>query len=115
MNSMMVIFPYNLSGIWVFDDSTVGLLREPFVGDVNEMINHVSASIPEARSGFALFFSATPFPGCQMKLVWLRSDGAQGNFYFSPDLNKEGWLCPALLKYFLTPPPEIYIKAEPKR
>jgi hypothetical protein len=26
----------------------------------------------------------------------------------------EGWLCPALLKYFPTAPREIYIKVEPK-
>jgi hypothetical protein len=26
----------------------------------------------------------------------------------------EGWLCPALLKYFATAPREIYVKIEPK-
>jgi hypothetical protein len=24
----------------------------------------------------------------------------------------EGWLCPALLKYFAQAPPELYVKAE---
>jgi hypothetical protein len=25
----------------------------------------------------------------------------------------EGWLCPALLKYYDAAPPEIYVKADP--
>ena len=32
----------------------------------------------------------------------------------SPDFNMEGWLCPALFKYFDKAPSEIYVKAEPK-
>lgn len=28
------------------------------------------------------------------------------------DLDFEGWLCRALLKYFSTPPREIYVKVE---
>jgi len=26
----------------------------------------------------------------------------------------EGWLCPAMFKYFAEPPKEIHVKAEPK-
>jgi hypothetical protein len=26
----------------------------------------------------------------------------------------EGWLCPALFKYFDKAPPELYVRAEPK-
>ena len=25
----------------------------------------------------------------------------------------EGWLCPALFKYYSEPPPKIFVKAEP--
>jgi hypothetical protein len=30
-------------------------------------------------------------------------------------MDKEGWLCPALFKYFETAPPELYAKAEEKK
>lgn len=30
-NALMVIAPYRYAGTWVFDDSAVGLKREPFV------------------------------------------------------------------------------------
>ena len=31
-----------------------------------------------------------------------------GNWYDSPDLDIEGWLCPALFKYFEVAPERIY-------
>jgi hypothetical protein len=37
-----------------------------------------------------------------------------GNWYFCEQLGFEGWLCPALFKYFDKAPPELYGKAEPK-
>src|SRR5688572_14638590 len=40
-NSMMVIAPYWQIGTWVFDDSATGLVREPFVAGVPEMIDEL--------------------------------------------------------------------------
>jgi hypothetical protein len=42
--------------------------------------------------------------------------GDGGNWYRSDDLAEleEGWLCPALLKYFESPPQRIYAKFERK-
>ena len=31
MNSLMVISPYKHHGMWVFDDPSVGLDKEPFI------------------------------------------------------------------------------------
>jgi hypothetical protein len=36
------------------------------------------------------------------------------NWYYSERTRTEGWLCPALFKYFAASPREIYAKAEPK-
>lgn len=36
-----------------------------------------------------------------------------GNYYKLDDPPMEGWLCPALFKYYDEPPPEFYIKADP--
>jgi hypothetical protein len=109
----MVIVPYRYQGTWVFDDPSVGLLREPFVAGVPEMIDYLVTDIPNAQSGFRLLFSARPFPGHQKKLTWSRADeGGDGNYYRLEDPLMEGWLCPALFKYFEQAPPELYVKAE---
>lgn len=115
MNSMVVLFPYNIGGVWVFDDESKGLQREPFVGEMNVIIDHVVQGIPGARDGVCLYFSAVPFPGHQLSLSWRRSDGYGGNFYFCEGLRIEGWLCPAFLRYVDEPPKEIFIRADAKR
>lgn len=115
-NSIMVIAPYWYSGTWVFDDSRAGLEREPFVAGIPEMIDEMVAGIPGAQSGFRLLFSAAPFPGCVVQLDWVREESG-GNWYrrHGREDEGEGWLCPALFKYFETAPPSIYCKAEPLR
>ena len=113
MNSINLIIPYRYETMWVFDDPRVGLSKEPFVSGADTMIDKLVADVPNAEKGFRLLFSATPFPGFQVKLEWRREEYG-GNWYFSPEYNLEGWLCPALFKYFENAPKEIYVKAEPK-
>lgn len=114
-NQISVIAPYWLDdlGAWVFDDPRVGLEQEPFVSGVTEMIAFLVKDIPNARKGFRLLFSAAPFPGYQRKLVWRRTE-MDGNWYAQDDPPMEGWLCPALFRYFDEAPPELYVKAEAK-
>ena len=113
-NALMVIQPYWHSGTWVFDDDAVGLVREPFVAGVPEMIDHLVREIPDARAGFRLLFSAAPFPGHQAAFTRVRGE-VNGNWYRSDDPPMEGWLCPALYHYFQEAPETIYAKAEPLR
>jgi hypothetical protein len=112
-NSILVIAPYRYEGTWVFDDDRFGLVREPFVGGVPEMIDHLVADIPDAEKGFRLTFSAQPFPDFEEKLTWIRGDSV-GNYYRLDDPPMEGWICPALFKYYDEPPQEIYVKADAK-
>jgi len=113
MNTINVVAPYRYLGMWVFDDASVGLVQEPFVSGADTMIDRVVGDIPDAEHGFTLVFSATPFPGHQMKLVWRRSDDG-GNWYYSADLGMEGWLCPALFRYFDEAPREIFVQVRPR-
>ena len=113
MNAINIIVPYRYEGMWVFDDPRVGLDKEPFVSGADDMIDALVAEIPNADKGFRMLFSATPFPGNTVKLEWRREE-CGGNWYFSPEFEMEGWLCPALFKYFEQAPKEIYIKAEPR-
>lgn len=113
MNSMMVIFPYKYEGVWVFDDPKSGLVQEPFVAGIDTMIDFLVADIPDAEKGFKALFSATAFPGHTVRLEWRREE-AGGNWYYSDRFKMEGWLCPALFKYFATAPDKIYVRADAK-
>ena len=113
MNALIAIYPYKYEGLWVFDDPKVGLVQEPFVSGADVIIDQMTAQIPNASTGFRLLFSATPFPGFMAQLEWRRAEFG-GNWYYSRELDMEGWLCPALLKYFAEPPKTIYAKFEAK-
>jgi len=110
----MVIQPYWYLDTWVFDDASVGLDKEPFVQGIPEMIDVLVKDIPNARSGFVLLFSSQPFAGYQVELTLVREEYG-GHWYKSKDYDTEGWLCPALFRYFDAAPESIYIKAEPGR
>lgn len=113
MNSIAVIHPYKHYGSWVFDDAAVGLVREPFVSGADAIIEGLASDIPGAESGFRLVFSATRFPGHQAEFEWVREE-AGGNWYRANASLQEGWLCPALFKYFDEAPPTIYAQCLPE-
>jgi hypothetical protein len=113
MNAINIITPYKYQEIWVFDDQRVGLVQEPFVSGIDTMIDRLVADVPESDDGFVLLFSASPFPTHEIHLEWLRAEGG-GNWYWAPELELEGWLCPALFKYFDDAPEELYVQVKAK-
>jgi hypothetical protein len=114
MNSLSFLTPYKYEGLWVFDDESVGLTREPFVLGIDTMLDRLTAEIPHAENGFTLIFSTGPFPGYSAELLWKREE-YEGNWYYCPQFQIEGWLCPALFKYFDEAPQKLFAKAEKKR
>tara|TARA_R100000458_G_C8245817_1_gene223778 strand:- start:73 stop:432 length:360 start_codon:yes stop_codon:yes gene_type:complete len=112
-NSMMIINPYYDRGTWVFDDETTGLVKEPFVAGIPEMIKKLieRKNIDNAKEGFKLTFSKMDFPGTDIILTKLHEENG-GNWYSWDEENMEGWLCPALLKYFNEAPIYIFAKVE---
>ena len=113
MNAIIAIHPYKFEGLWVFDDEKVGLVQEPFVSGADTIIETLAHEIPDAESGFTLLFSANPFPGHHAAFEWRRPESG-GNWYYSPELDSEGWLCPALFKYFESAPEKIYAQFKAK-
>ena len=111
-NQILVIAPYWHAGTWVFDDPDRDLQQEPFVEGIPQMINDLVQDIPNAREGFRLLFSLAPFPGYQRQLAWVREE-MQGNWYRADEPPMEGWLCPALFKFFESAPQQLFVKAEP--
>ena len=113
-NTILIIEPYRSGGTWAFDDPGRGLTREPFVSGVPEMIDALVADVPDAERGFRLLFSSSPFPGFQAEFTRDRTEYG-GTWYRLSDPPMEGWLCPALFKYFDVAPEKLYAKAEPVR
>ncbi len=113
MNSLFAIAPYKFNGMWVFDDPAVGLRQEPIVSGADVVIDVLTADIPDAERGFKLVFSAQPFPGYVACFEWDRPEHS-GNWYRWPERDMEGWLCPALFKYFETAPEQLFVKASAK-
>jgi hypothetical protein len=110
-NSIFVIKPYKWEGMWVFDDPNVGLVKEPFVGGADTIIDVATAHLPDAGKGFLAVFSASYFPDAQIVLEWLCEEGG-GNVYAWKEKGMQGWLCPALLKYFEEAPAKLHIQVK---
>lgn len=113
-NSIFSIRPFlkKGSGIWVFTEPDLGLFEEAFVGEINTMINAMlkRAGLPKGKQ-FTGLFSADMFPGWHMHLKWHSGDMG-GNWYNDAFLKIDGWLCPALFKFFDSTPKHIYVRAE---
>ena len=111
-NSLLDVYPYKYKGTWVFDDERVGLYREPFVLGVPEMIDLLVKDVPNAKKGFRMTFSVFPFPDFAQHIKKTREE-FNGNWYKMTEAPYiEGWLCPALFKYFPVAPDDLYVKAE---
>ena len=109
-NVLRTIKPYWNGAAWVFDDPQNDLEGEPFVSGVPEMIDRLleRTGLPW-RKQFLLVFSEKPFPGHQAELEWVREEFG-GNWYRWG--GREGWLCPALFRYFSTAPARIYCQVK---
>ena len=113
MNSILIIHPYKYDGVWDFDDPKVGLVQEPFVSGADTLIDKMVEGMPAAEAGVTILFSARPFPGYQHEFVWQREEHG-GNWYKSEEYGMEGWLCPALFKYFDEAPERIFVQVKGK-
>lgn len=113
MNQIMIIQPYYEMGEWVFDDPDRDLVQEPLVGGMPEIIDYVCKDIPDYEKGFKTLFSANFFPGASHLLTFVKPDEyGSGHWYRHEQSGMEGWLCPALLKYFEEPPAQIHIQVK---
>jgi hypothetical protein len=84
-------------------------LREPFISgtDTLERLAHLA----RADHGFLTVFPASYFPDAQIVLEWLREEGG-GNVYGWAEKEMEGWLCPALLRYFEQASAKLHVQVK---
>jgi len=107
-----VTCPYKHLGSWVFDDERAGLVQEPFVAGADVLIDRaLAAKGIDGSRGFRLTFSAGQFPGYDHRFTLSRA-GEGDNWYASEDFQLEGWLCPALFRYFTQAPQALYAKLD---
>jgi len=111
MNSILIIHPYKHHGTWVFDDPNAGLVQEPFVSGADVILDRMVEGISDPEKGVTVLFSAQRFPGAQYSFDWRREEFG-GNWYFCPQFGLEGWLCPALFKYFEAAPKHIFAQVK---
>ncbi len=112
-NALLVIEPYRSGRTWRFDEPLLHLKGEPFVQGIPEMIDKMVEGIPGSERAVRLTFSQRPFPGWQYRLD-RRQEQDGGNWYYNETWKMEGWLCPALFKFFPRAPQHIYVRAEAK-
>lgn len=115
MNSLFTIAPYKTKwGMWVFDDPARGLAAEALIAGIDDMLDIIA----KGDDSLVVIFSDRQFPGWTIHLDRVSADENDvGTIYFCPELKIEGWLCPALFKYFPTAPQTIYaqFRAQPQR
>jgi len=106
-NSIFSIDVYKENNMWVFDDSRVGLIKEPFVGGADTFIDLFA----KERKEITVIFSEISFPDhtVSVDLVKRSKNNSEGTDYICKDLNHKLWLCPALNLYYPKSPKKIYI------
>jgi hypothetical protein len=110
MNQIYKIFPYKTEdGGWSFDDKNVNLLAEPFVLGMPEIINELINDVNVDK--ISMLFSLDEFPDITTTFSMTKEDMG-GAWYRCEKTRRMGWLCPAVKKYFNTPPKKIYIKID---
>ena len=119
-NSLLTIHPYYDEGLWVFDDSRVGLIAEPFVSGADDLIDHLlnvkGIRKKALKMGFNAVFGSQEFRGADVHLVF-KCFASGGTVYEPVGLadfrNQQGssevWLCPALNLYFENSPENIWV------
>lgn len=118
-NSLFTMRVYRHEGMWVFDNPAVDLIKEPFVAGADTIFDEIAYGYDKQfetsdKIKIDIVFSSKEFPGWEHMC---EHTGKQydGNTYVMcattiPTLkNHDLWLCPALLKYFSTPPRTLFM------
>lgn len=105
-NQIYCIEPWKAGRVWLFTDEERGLVMEPLVAGIPEIIQHYAG---EDATNVQILFSSEQFKGAQSHLAKLPDqDPRYGGTDYVAENGMVGWLCPALLEYFETPPEKLW-------
>lgn len=106
-NQVNVLYPTrNEWGIWSFDDKDLDIVGEPFVGQINTMIDML---IP-GETQCLIYCSKDPIPDYNISLT-KRGELGEG-MYEMDKTGIVGWLCPCFLQFFPYYTEKVYAKIE---
>jgi len=111
-NVMNALTLYRSGESWVYDDARFGRVAEPLILGASEILDQIIVFDlgTHTRHPVSVIFSSRPFPRAHMgKLM----GEEMGGHWYSIE-GHEAWLCPALLDYFETAPPELYVRVTGK-
>lgn len=102
--NIQVISMYKQGDIWYFSDDGMGILHEPFVCGMSEMIDDMlgSLSLRTARASFCS--QPRILPSFVLLKLWEREGGC---WYAGQGM--KGWFCPVLYRYFRKAPERLYV------
>lgn len=92
------------NGVWCFNDEDLGIIAEPFVGEINTMIDMYA----RGKEELTVYISKEEIPNCTLSLTKLESEFK--GMYTLNGTDIEGWLCPCLLNYFPEYVQNIYVR-----
>jgi len=101
-NSILQLNLYKKDNTWAFDDDNYGIVNEPFVLGMSEIISHYAPD----RTTCTIIFSLNQFPNSN-QLVLLEEEH-NGGWYFDTKSKMQGWLCPVTRIYLNNIPQNIY-------
>ena len=114
-NAINIIFPWKEGGTWIFDDPERGLVGEPFVLGIPDMIDKMVELLDLADKKVKFIFSKEEFPEYHASIKKVKNQN-RGAWYKVDKSNigvvdlPNGWLCPATLLYFKRMPKRIFIR-----
>ncbi len=107
-NVVNILYPYrSKQGIWAFDDEQLGIVGEPFIGEINIMIDMYA----KGSKNLIIYISSNPLPGQSLSLTKYNDGGTEG-LYQLDGTEIIGYLCPCTLNYFPGYPERIYARIE---
>ncbi len=106
-NAIKLIEAYLWNGIYVFDEPSLGVTKEAFVGGSTELIGKLCGN----KERVILIFSDSPFPDYTVSTDFVKQDEG-GTTYHCKKLDHTHWLCNVLMMYFEEAPKTIYVQVK---
>lgn len=90
------------------------MAQEPFVSGVPETIDDLARDIPDVGVEFSAVVVIPAISELSAYAAWVREEMG-GNWCKANDPPTEGWVWPALFRYFARPPTEFFVMAESEK
>lgn len=97
---------------WVFNDKSRGLVDEPFVQGIDTILTRHCRELGITRHvnnrGLLVTFSGASIPN-EHTVLERGEPESGGCWYHDTRFGMDGWLCPALFRYFKKAPEQIHV------